>query len=73
MSSDVFLDQAFPEIPWDEPVAVTLGDVSGYACRRCIAQKGLKGTDLDRLMATPEAVREHLRTVHMHQVTSSPR
>jgi hypothetical protein len=49
------LRRRFPEIPWDQPVTVTVAQqfptfvptetYSFWACRYCIAMKGLKAQD----------------------------
>jgi hypothetical protein len=57
----------YPFIQWREPLAVRLlGDATEhYACRICIAIKGLKGADIGALPTDPNVVREHLRAEHL--------
>jgi len=63
--TDAELLDIFRELPWLEPLHIHRTDgAEGWACRLCIAQKGLHGSEIDQLAATREAVREHLRTVH---------
>lgn len=55
----------FPEIPWSEPVRVTLfSGEGGYACRVCVALEGLKGIEVPELPDDPEAVRQHFAEAH---------
>lgn len=53
-------------IPWHEPIAVRLFEdpVTHYACRLCIAERGLKGSDIPGLPTDKAVVREHLALVH---------
>jgi len=55
----------FPSIKWDEPVLITLLEGgSGYACRYCIVQRGLKGQEVMGLPKDPEDVRRHIKDWH---------
>ncbi len=57
--------QAFPHIRWSEPVRVEVtGGDWGYACRICIAQDGLAGSEVHRLTQDAERVREHIENEH---------
>jgi hypothetical protein len=43
------LRHRFPEIPWDQPVPVTIAGLEHikiWACRYCIAMHGLKAQDV---------------------------
>jgi hypothetical protein len=66
----MWFERLYPHIAWREPIAVTLGDVQGYACRLCLALDGLKGTDVHRLLPTPDAVRAHLAAAHRDEDAS---
>lgn len=41
------LRERFPEIPWDQPVRVSVLDVTYFVCRYCIATYGLKGSEIE--------------------------
>lgn len=59
------LEEQWPTIKWREPLRVTAVNVSGYACRVCIAREGLKGSELhERLFATAEECSRHLWREH---------
>lgn len=58
------LNSAYPDIKWCEPYPVTCGDSKGLACRICIANKGLKGSDVDSLPKTVEEFQQHLKAEH---------
>jgi len=60
------LEDIFPTIPWREPLHVARldGGAAGYACRFCIAQHGIKGTDIASLPTDPQVVREHIEREH---------
>lgn len=62
--SEEELDSAYPSIKWREPLPVTCGDSTGLACRICIADKGLKGRDVDDLPKTAEEFQQHLKAEH---------
>lgn len=63
------LRHRFPEIPWDQPVRVT---VIGYGpgrwvCRYCIARHGLRGEEIDQLpwaYETRAAALDHIEGEH---------
>lgn len=57
-------ERAYPSIPWDEPLAVTMNKRSGFACRRCVADKGLRGHESDRLFRYAHECREHNEREH---------
>jgi hypothetical protein len=40
------LKEHFPDIPWEEPIPVTVEGKRYMGCRVCIAQKGLRGSDV---------------------------
>ena len=55
----------FPAIRWAELIRVYLpSGVFGYACRICVAEKGLKGSDIPTLPSSPGRVRRHIEEVH---------
>jgi hypothetical protein len=75
MTSAAHWRESFPEIPWDEPIDVTVmrGDGTALhvlACRICIADVGLKAADIlagaDGLAVfeAPDDFLDHLGTVH---------
>lgn len=73
------LREAWPDIPWDEPVFITVvnphgPDVSVIGCRICIAQIGIKAADILNVLddpdselsvwREPEGFIEHMQTAH---------
>jgi hypothetical protein len=67
--------ESFPEIPWDEPIEVTVLRSNGYelnvlACRICIADVGLKAQDIIHgveglaVFEKPDDFIEHLAVTH---------
>jgi hypothetical protein len=58
------LRKRFGAIEWDRPVEVRTPTDWGYACRYCIALKGLKAADVSSLPKDPNAVRRHIRERH---------
>ena len=59
------LEKRFPDIPWREPLPIkVIGGKQKFACRLCIGQFGIKGTDIGALPTTHEAVLEHLEEIH---------
>lgn len=56
------LEQHLPWIPWRKPLQVNR---AWYACRVCIANKGLLGQDVTTLPDNPESVEEHIRREHL--------
>jgi len=61
------LERLYPTIAWREPVGVRLlnGSYHHYACRFCIALKGLYGADVPELPTDIEAVRQHISQEHL--------
>jgi hypothetical protein len=59
-------EQAFPEIPWREPIRVSLAgsEIVRYGCRLCIAEFGLKGSEVKGLWDEPAQVLKHIETHH---------
>jgi len=65
MIADHELEQRFPTIDWREPIRVQRMDgIVRYACRFCIAQRGLKAQELESQFISPEAVVEHIEREH---------
>jgi hypothetical protein len=64
--SEAELRIKFPMVPWDAPAKVTQPGLARarYACRYCIAQKGLKGADVPSLPTDPAEVVTHIELVH---------
>lgn len=60
------LTATYPFIPWTEPIRITRTDgaASGYACRVCIAQGGVHGSELPQLLTDPDTVRGHIKEAH---------
>lgn len=59
------LESDYPGIEWREPIPVRHpGGEQRYACRICIAQNGLKGSEVYKLWKTPELAREHIKEAH---------
>lgn len=71
MTTDAELRERFPEIKWDEPVAVVLSTTGErrFACRFCIGQYGLRGADHDGLWETPDEVLVHITQFHRKEST----
>ena len=69
MSSEDQLRVRFPEIPWDQPVRVSVIGVGPgrWVCRYCVAMQGLRAADANRatfVYATrPEAL-DHIEANH---------
>jgi len=56
---------AFPWINWREPVSIMFTDgIRRYACRVCVAQRGLIGSQVPSLPTDPEEVRAHFASAH---------
>lgn len=67
------LQARYPEIPWNEPLPVTVPGVgAGLACRICIAQFGLQGRDAGRLPQTTEQFDEHMALMHGKSLSQEP-
>jgi len=62
---DVSLELLYPMVAWRSPLLVKHTDgASGYACRLCIAQRGLSANEIHELPQDPELVRAHLAIEH---------
>jgi len=62
-------EREWPEIPWRTPVPVTGFASDGlivrrFACRICIAEKGLKGIDVEKLTSSFEECFIHIFEAH---------
>jgi hypothetical protein len=57
------MERAYPWIKWREPLPVTSGGRTGFACRICIARKGLKGWEPPPFRTYRDAV-YHLHVAH---------
>jgi hypothetical protein len=56
------IEKLYPWIPWTEPVHVDVPPLGeGYACRYCVAARGLKPEDL----MTEENARQHIKVEHL--------
>lgn len=64
--TDSELELEYPGIPWREPIAVQVPGRSPrrFACRFCIARRGLRGSDVERLPLEPGPVERHIREAH---------
>lgn len=58
--------EAFPYVPWDQPQSANMNGKEGFVCRHCIAEKGIKGSETDRLFATEQECHEHIQSAHEH-------
>jgi hypothetical protein len=69
------LEERYPGIPWREPLTATVVPETnrerweGFACRVCIAEKGLRGADVlagqsDAAFETEEEFRAHFAARH---------
>jgi hypothetical protein len=52
----------FPWIAFREPWKAEMGPASGFLCRVCVANIGIKGYQVERLFATAEECAEHIAT-----------
>jgi hypothetical protein len=61
------LERVYPEIEWREPVEVRrFGERrQHFACRFCIAIKGLKGEQISALATDRAAVLAHIQQEHL--------
>lgn len=65
MLTEAILEASNPGVPWREPVYIVGADgAHGYACRYCIAQRGIKGHEIAALPKNPEAIILHLEREH---------
>jgi hypothetical protein len=75
MKSAAHWRESFPEIPWDDPIPVTViredgSPLSVLACRICIADVGLKAQDIIHgveglaIFEKPDDFIEHLAVEH---------
>jgi hypothetical protein len=64
MMSTAELLEKMPDIPWRKPLEVNCGDLHRLACRICVAQKGLHGSEVVNLPATVEEFERHMRAEH---------
>lgn len=57
---------ALRSIPWDEPMRVRQlgGELSGLACRLCVAHYGLRGRDIGKLFQTRDEWEQHMEQFH---------
>lgn len=64
--SENMLKIRFPEIPWREPIPITIMGtaVTGLGCRLCIALNGHKGEDTAKLPQTRAEFDRHLEECH---------
>jgi hypothetical protein len=58
-------ERDYPFIKWREPFPASYNNGPQHlACRICIAQRGMKGSDIPHLPKTREEFAEHMRTAH---------
>lgn len=57
------LRERFPDIAWDEPIAITTDQGSGFECRTCVALRGKRGTE-PPTFADRESARAHIADAH---------
>lgn len=58
------LEEVFPQVPWRLPQPVHTQDHGGFACRICVANKGLKADGLEDcpyVFRTKFDAQQHLR------------
>lgn len=69
MTHDKLMRRMFPSIQWDEPIKITvMGKNPLFCCRLCIANRGLKATDVDKQgFQTTEAFHQHYGETHAEQ------
>jgi hypothetical protein len=58
------LEATYPTIAWREPVKVVMQEGSGLGCRVCIAQRGLRGDEPERLFVTRADYDAHFAQSH---------
>ena len=63
---DKLMRRMFPAIKWDEPIKITvIGKHPLFCCRLCIADRGLKATDVDKEgFETAELFQQHYQHAH---------
>lgn len=63
------LEKLYVWINWREPAEVSLfhESVKHYACRVCIANKGLQGFQIPGLPTDRSVVLDHIRKEHTHE------
>jgi len=64
MITEAELETRFPSIPWRTPVPVQTPTAKGLGCRYCIAQQGLKGTQVGTLPQNQAEFEQHMRLHH---------
>lgn len=61
------LIELWPDIPWRKPQEVRMEGAEHdvhYSCRICLAQQGLRGSDIVLLPKTLEEFELHMKTEH---------
>ncbi len=72
MNTEAQLEDAYPWIPWRDPVTVqTPAAGTEFGCRFCIAIFGLKGEEVPMLPKTREEFDTHMKEMHtpLNQLT----
>jgi hypothetical protein len=66
MSAEADLLTRFPWIPWGAPIRVVSTETNEerWGCRFCIGLYGLRGSDHDKLWASPAEARDHIDQFH---------
>jgi hypothetical protein len=64
MQNERDLREQYSWVDWDKAIIVALIGKSGWACRYCIAQDGLKSTDTDKVFDSEADFQKHLREKH---------
>lgn len=62
--SEKQLKVKFRSVPWREPLPIKVVGSSGLGCRLCIARKGIKAAEVQRLPQTQQEFDKHMEEVH---------
>lgn len=73
--TDEQLREAYPQIPWEKPMPVTVVGMQQegdrYVCRYCVAQKGLRASDMPKRGMMREECIDHIRQAHPTEAQSA--
>jgi len=62
--TDLDFIKQYPSIEWSKPIEILTPKGKGWSCRLCIAHKGLKADETDRLFKNYGKFFQHLRDEH---------
>jgi hypothetical protein len=58
------LELRFPGFPWRTPLPIDTPSASGFACRVCLANTGIRGFEVAGLPQTQEEFERHWEKYH---------